>query len=89
MGTKVIPLRELAADLETQLSRCSDSGEAIVVELPDKRQLRIEPLAADDDLVDDLIANNADFQALLDRSAVAPRKPFVPSAPPEETAGDE
>jgi hypothetical protein len=50
-----------------------------VVELPDHRFVAIQPLDADDQddtLVSDLIDTNADFRALVERSAASPRKPF-------------
>jgi hypothetical protein len=80
MDTIVIPLRELQSDPEGYLSRCCDTGQALVVELPDGRRALIQPAEPEDDLVDELIQQNAAFQALLARSAASPRKPFVPSA---------
>jgi mRNA-degrading endonuclease RelE of RelBE toxin-antitoxin system len=38
-------------------------------------------LVEDDSLVDDLLANNPKFQALVKRSKGGVRKPFVPTAP--------
>jgi hypothetical protein len=80
MDTKVIPLRELQADAEGCLRRCCDSGESFVVELPDRRFVAIQPLDEDDDLVNDLIANNPAFRALLAKSTASPRMPFQPRA---------
>jgi hypothetical protein len=51
-----------------------------VVELPDHRFVAIQPLDADDEddsLVNELIDTNADFRALLEKSAASPRRPFA------------
>ncbi len=61
------------------LARCCDSGQALVVELPDHRLVAIQPLDArdeDDSLVSDLIESNPAFRALLERSIAGMRKPF-------------
>lgn len=73
---KVIPLRELQTDTEGYLRRCLDSGQALVVELPDRGLVAIQPLEDQDDLVNELIEQNPAFQALLTKSASSPRKPF-------------
>jgi len=80
MGIKTIPLSRLEADLRATLNECADSGEAVVVELPDRRLIGIQALdaTADDSLVDDLLHSNAKFQALVARSKASPRKPFTP-----------
>src|SRR5262245_61566919 len=78
MDAKVIPLHELQADTEGLLRRAYESGNALVVELPDRRRLRIEPLDEGEDLIDDLIEHDPAFQELLNRSAGSPRKPFPP-----------
>jgi len=80
MTIKTIPLSRLEANLRATLSECADSGQAIVVELPDQRLVAIQALeAADDDsLVDDLLESNPHFQALLTKSKARQRKPFVP-----------
>ena len=82
MGIKTIPLSRLEADPKGTLSQCADSGQAIVVELPDQRLLAIQPLdsAQDDSLVDELLQSNAEFQALVAKSKASARKPF-PSSP--------
>jgi len=81
MGIKTIPLSRLEANLRATLSECADSGQAVVVELPDHRLIAIQALqAADDDsLVDDLLQSNPAFQALVARSKAGPRKPFTPT----------
>jgi len=77
---EVIPLSQLQTDTQGLLTRCCDLGHTVVVELPDHRFVTIQPLDAsseDDSLVSDLIENNADFRALVEKSAASPRKPFV------------
>jgi hypothetical protein len=48
----------------------------------------IQPLD-DDELVNNLIERNADFQALLAKSAASPRKPFRPAFAAESPNIDE
>jgi hypothetical protein len=78
MAIKTIPLSRLEADLKKTLSECADSGQTLVVELPDKRLLAIQSLdpKEDDALLDELLESNAEFQALVAKSKVGPRKPF-------------
>lgn len=76
MDIKVIPLSDLRADPEGLLSRCYDSGEPLVVELPNRRLVSIRPIDEEDDLVDDLIAHNPEFREMLSRSLAGPREPF-------------
>ena len=78
MGTKVIPLSQLESDPKGTLDECCDSGEAIVVELPDNHMVTIQPLEPDEDdsLVSDLLESNAAFRALVEKSKSSPRKPF-------------
>ena len=79
MHIEVIPLSELQTDASGLLARCCDSGEVVVVELPDHRFVAIQPLESDDQddsLVSDLIATNPSFRALIERSARSRRKPF-------------
>lgn len=78
MNTKVILLNELKSDADSLLKTCCDSGQSLVVELPDQRRVTIQPFEEDDDLINNLIASNPDFQALLARSAKSPRKLFQP-----------
>ena len=89
MNTTVIPLSELQADPEGLLNRCLDSGNGLVVELPDRRRVRIEPFEdeEDDDLIDNLIEHNPKFRDLLTRSAAGPFYPFPP--PPEPDVPEE
>jgi hypothetical protein len=86
MDTKVIPLIDLQADTEGILSRCYDSGQSLVVELPNQGLVSIQPVESDDDMVDDLIEHNPRFRALLERSLASRREPF-PFADPEEHPG--
>ena len=78
MAIKTIPLSRLETDLEKTLNECAESGETVVVELPDQRLLAIQSLdpTEDDSLMDELIASNPKFQALVAKAKAGPRKPF-------------
>lgn len=78
MAIKTIPLSRLETDLKKTLNECAESGETVVVEMPDQRLLAIQPLEPqeDDALVDELLASNPKFQALAAKSKASPRKPF-------------
>jgi len=78
MAIKTIPLSRLETDLEKTLTECAESGETVVVEMPDQRLLAIQPLEPqeDDTLMDELLASNPRFQALVAKSKAGPRKPF-------------
>jgi len=80
MAIKTIPLSRLETDLEKTLDECADSGQTLVVELPDQRLLAIQSLDPneDDSLMDELLASNPRFQALVAKSRASPRKPFPP-----------
>ena len=80
MAIKTILLSRLEADLEKTLDECAESGETLVVELPNQRFLAILPLEPNenDALMDDLLASNPRFQALVAKSKASPRKPFRP-----------
>jgi hypothetical protein len=79
MAIKTIPLSRLETDLQKTLNECALSGETIVVEMPDQRLLAIQSLdpREDDSLIDDLLASNPKFQALVAKSKASPRKPFA------------
>jgi hypothetical protein len=79
MAIKTIPLSRLEADLEKTLNECAASGETVVIEMPDQRLLAIQPLEPqeDDTLMDELLASNPKFQALVAKSKSSPRKPFL------------
>jgi hypothetical protein len=79
MAIKTIPLSRLETDLEKTLSECAESGDTVVVELPDQRLLAIQSLdpQEDDTLMDELLASNPKFQELVAKSKRGPRKPFV------------
>jgi hypothetical protein len=79
MGIKTIPLSRLETDLRKTLNECADSGETVLVEMPDHRLLAIQPLDPheDDSLMDDLLATNPKFQELVEKSKRGPRKPFL------------
>ena len=76
MDTRVIPLSDLQADPEGVLRRCYDSGQPLVVELPDHGLVSIQPVDPGDDLVNDLIEHNPAFRALVERSLASPLEPF-------------
>ncbi len=79
MAIKTIPLSRLETDLEKTLNECAESGETVVVEMPDQRLLAIQPLDPheDDSLIDELLASNPEFQAFVAKSKGSPRKPFT------------
>ena len=81
MAIKTIPLSRLETDLKQTLNECAESGETVIVEMPDKRQLAIQSLDSqeDDSLTDELMASNAEFQELVAKSKRSPRKPFLGS----------
>jgi hypothetical protein len=78
MDIKTIPLSRLEANLRETLNECADSGLAFVIELPDHRLVAVQPLepSEDDSLMDELLEQNARFQALVAKSKAGPRKPF-------------
>ena len=78
MAIKTIPLSRLETDLKKTLNECADSGQTVVVEMPDQRLLAIQPLdpQEDDTLMDELLAGNPKFQELVAKSKRSPRKPF-------------
>ena len=78
MAIKTISLSRLETDLKRALTDCAESGQTLVVELPDQRLLAIQPLDPneDDSLMDELLASNPKFQALVAKSKASPRKPF-------------
>jgi hypothetical protein len=80
MAIKTIPLSRLETDLKKTLNECVESGQMVVVEMPDQRLLAIQPLdpQEDDSLMDELLASNAKFQELVAKSKRSPRKPFLP-----------
>lgn len=78
MAIKTISLSRLETDLKQTLNDCADTGETVVVEMPDQRLLTIQPLEpqGDDNLIDELLAADPKFQALVAKSKASPRKPF-------------
>ena len=78
MAIKTIPLSRLQADLKQTLSECAETGDTLIVEMPDQRLLAIQSLEAqeDDSLMDELLASDPKFQALVAKSKASPRKPF-------------
>jgi hypothetical protein len=81
MAIKTIPLSRLEMDLKKTLNECAESGDTLVVEMPDQRLLAIQSLdpQEDDSLMDELLASNPKFQELVARSKGSPRKPFLAS----------
>ena len=79
MAIKTIPLSKLETDLKETLHECTQSGQTVVVEMPDQSLLIIQPLdpQEDDSLMDELLAANPRFQALVEKSKRSPRKPFL------------
>lgn len=79
MAIKTIPLSRLETDLKKTLSDCADSGQTLVIELPDHRLVAIQSLdpSDDDSLIDELLISNPEFQALVAKSRASPRKTFV------------
>ena len=79
MAIKTIPFSRLQTDLKKTLDECADSGETVVVEMPDHRLLAIQTLEPqeNDTLTDELLASNPKFQALVKKSMASPRKPFA------------
>jgi hypothetical protein len=80
MPIKTIPLSRLEAELKKTLTECAESGETVVVEMPDQRLLAIQPLEPqeDDALIEELLASDPKFQALVTKSKASPRKPLSP-----------
>lgn len=80
MSIKVIPLSSLEADPGGTLSECLESGEALVIEMPDHRLVSVQSLEPgdDDNLIDRLLESNPSFRALVAKSKASPRRPFSP-----------
>ena len=74
----MIPLSSLEADPRGTLTECCQSGQSLVVELPDHRLVAIQSLEAsgDDSLMDELLESNAAFRAMVEKSKASPRQPF-------------
>jgi hypothetical protein len=85
MPIKTIPLSSLEANLRTTLNECAESGDTIVVELPNEKFVAFQSLepTADDSLIDELIASNPAFRDMMARSKASPRKAFMPSGDTE------
>jgi hypothetical protein len=80
MAIKTIPLSQLEADPRGTLNDVADSGDALVVALPDQRLVAIQSLdsSEDDSLTSELLESNPAFQALVAKSRASARKPFEP-----------
>ena len=83
MAIKTIPLSRLQANLKQTLSECAETGDTVIVEMPDQSLLTIQPLdpQEDDTLMDELLASDPKFQALVAKSKASPRKPFSAGDP--------
>lgn len=81
MAIKTISLSTLETDLQNTLNECAQTGDLVVVEMPDHRLLTIQPVEPqeDDSLMDELLASNPKFQALVAKAKESPRKPFSAS----------
>ena len=79
MAIKTIPLSRLETELEKTLNECGESGDTVVVEMPDQRLFAIQALdpREHDNLIDDLIASDSKFRSLLAKSKASPRKSFA------------
>jgi hypothetical protein len=82
MEIKLIPLSRLEADPKGTLRECVDSGQALVVELPDHRLVSIQALepAGDESLIDELLESSPSFRALVEKSKASPRRRFPGSS---------
>jgi hypothetical protein len=81
MDIKTIPLSSLEADPRRTISDCADSGQPLLIELPDHRLVALSPLSSDDDsLIDQLLESNPAFQALVAKSKAGARKSFIRSS---------
>ncbi|MCH8830347.1 MAG: hypothetical protein IID45_12290 [Planctomycetes bacterium] len=80
MAIKTIPFSRLETELQKTLDECAESGQTVVVEMPDHRLLAIQSLDPheDDSLIDELLAANPKFQALVAKSKAGPCMPFAP-----------
>jgi hypothetical protein len=78
MAIKTIPLSRLESDLATTLNECAESGQTFIMELPNQHLVAIQSLDAseDDSLIDELLASDPKFRAMIARSKAGPRKPF-------------
>lgn len=64
MAIRSITLSRLKTHLEKTLNECAETGETVVVEMPDQRLLSIQALEPqeDDTLTDELLASNPGFR---------------------------
>ena len=78
MAIKTIPLSRLETELKKTLNECAESGQTVVVEMPDQRLLTIQCLdpQEDDSLMEELLESNPEFRTLVAKSKASPRKPF-------------
>jgi hypothetical protein len=89
MAIKKIPLSSLEANPRGTLNECANSGEPLLVELPDHRLVALQPVPddADDSLIEELLASNEAFQQMVAKSKAGPRRAFVPAGRPTFDGG--
>lgn len=76
MTTKVISLNEFEQGLRGVLESCTEPGQSVVIELPNQRRVSIQNWDEEDDLIDRLLENNAEFREMAKKSFAGPRRPF-------------
>lgn len=76
MTTKVISLNEFEHGWRSVLESCTEPGQSVVIELPNQRRVSIQNWDEDDDLIDRLLENNAEFREMAQKSFAGPRRPF-------------
>ena len=76
MTTKVISLNEFEQGLRGVLESCSEPGQSVVIELPNQRRVSIQNWDEDDELIDRLLENNAEFREMAQKSFSGTRRPF-------------
>ena len=89
MAIKTIPLSRLETDLKATLTECAQSGQTLIVEMPDQLLLAIQSLdpQEEDTLMDELLAADPKFQELVEKSKDSPRKPFLAGGEQRSTTG--
>jgi hypothetical protein len=78
VAIKTIALNRLETDLKKTLDECAESGQTVVVEMPDQQLLAIHLLELweDDNLMDELLESDPKFQDLVAKSKASPRKTY-------------
>ena len=81
MTTKVMSLNEFEQELRGVLESCSQPGQSVVIELPNQRRVSIQNWDDNDELIDRLLENNAEFREMAEKSFSGPRRPFPLTTP--------